>query len=290
MVHLILSIGCSTAILFLFKHMEQRQIPLLYTIIVNYAVAAGLGVLLDPGIFNPRHLAQAAWLPFSVFIGALLITMFFLIGRSTQRAGIAVTTIAGKMSVVLPMLFSVVYYSEPLGPLKLMGMAMALTALFLSIYKGAGAPDKGTLGLPLLLFAGMGSLDSLIKLVQQDFIAPGETAAFTGICFFFALVFGLGVCGMKRLSPAPFTRTDVAGFGLVLGSVNFGSIYFLIQALDTKTLDSSILFAVNSIGVVCAAILMAALCFRERLTPLNWTGIALALAAIATFTAAQPLP
>ncbi|MCG8564518.1 MAG: hypothetical protein MI747_05485 [Desulfobacterales bacterium] len=283
MIHLALSIACSTAILFLFKLMEARRIPLLYPIIINYAVAAGLGFALAPKAFAPGTLIHSPWLPAAMGTGALFIAMFFLMGQCTQRAGIAVTTIAGKMSVVLPMLFSALYYTEPMGPLKLTGIGLALAALALVIVQKPHDRGKTTPFLPLVLFAGLGGLDSLLKLVQEELLPGRNPAGFTGVSFFFALATGLFICLGQKRSPAPFIRPRVGATGILLGLVNFGSVYFLIQALANCPLDSSIVFAVNSIGVVCASIFLAALGFGESLSRTRWAGVGMALAAIITF-------
>lgn len=289
MIHLFLSIFCSTSILILFKILETRKIRLILPIIINYLTAAGLGLFLNQGRDFPAlaDLYQAPWFFMSFIVGMLLIGLFFIIGLSTQKAGIAVTTIASKMSVVIPMVFSILYFEEAFNLLKGSGIVIGLTALALIVTrKDVQTTDLKYLLLPLVLFIGAGLLDALLKLTQQNFITDGNPAAFTGTCFFFAFVTGLGICLIQKIHPKAFFRPEVLLSGLVLGSVNFGSIYFLIRTLDQGSFDASILFGFNSIGIVCLSIFLAAALFRERLSRTNWTGVALAVLAILTFTQA----
>ena len=76
---------------------------------------------------------------------------------STQKAGITITSISTKMSVVFPMLFSILYYNEDIYLLKIAGMALALIAIIFTSLKGKN--DKGGLKnfiFPAVLFFGMG--------------------------------------------------------------------------------------------------------------------------------------
>ena len=65
-----------------------------------------------------------------VFIG-----LFFLIGQSSQKAGITVTTLATKLSVVFPVLLSLIYFNEQLNSLRIIGLVLAFVAIGLTLYK-----------------------------------------------------------------------------------------------------------------------------------------------------------
>ncbi len=249
--------------------------------------ATGLGLILSQGLELTAlaNIYQAPWFFMSAIVGMLLIGIFFIIGLSTQRAGIAVTTIASKMSVVIPMVFSMLYFRETVTLLKGGGIVLGLTALVLIVAKKKDTDtDPRYLFLPLTLFTGAGLLDALLKLTQQNYILDGNPAAFTGISFFFAFVTGLCVCLIQKIPVRTFFRPEILLSGLVLGTVNFGSIYFLIRTLDRGAFDASILFGLNSIGIVCLSIFLAAALFREKLSRANWTGVALAVLSILTFT------
>ena len=72
----------------------------------------------------------------AIIIGVLFIIMFFILGRSTQKAGMGITTIAGKMSVIFPIAFSILYDPEDvLSPLKLAGILVTLPGVLLTVFK-----------------------------------------------------------------------------------------------------------------------------------------------------------
>ncbi|NLI87628.1 MAG: hypothetical protein GX439_05200, partial [Bacteroidales bacterium] len=74
--------------------------------------------------------------------------------------------------------------------------------------------------------------------------------------------------------------------GVVLGLANFGSMYFMIAALNHinpatgKPAQGSVVFGINNIGVVVLGVLLGYTFFKERPTRLNWSGIALSVVAI----------
>jgi uncharacterized membrane protein len=79
------------------------------------------------------------------------------------------------------------------------------------------------------------------------------------------------------------------GWGFLLGSVNFGSIYFLVRALHYTSrtgwqMDSSVIFGANNISIVALSVLLGLLVFREKLRPVNWVGICLSALALLLFT------
>jgi drug/metabolite transporter (DMT)-like permease len=291
-IYLVFSALSSFAILIIFKTIDRLRVGLFQVIIINYAAAFTLGFFLNrssggddgPGL-NIINLIQAPWFYTAMVIGLCLIAMFFLMGISTQKAGISVTSIATKISVIIPMLFSILYYHETLTPLKTVGIVLALPALVcITVKKKATGFDRRYVYLPLLLFLGMGGLDALVKFIQHEYLIQGTSAGFTGACFFFAFVAGLVICLVRQVSVREFTKIKVLAAGTLLGISNFGSMFFLINALDSNVFDSSVVFGINNIAIVGLAVFSGAVFFKERLSPLNWIGVTLSIAAIWIFT------
>ena len=71
------------------------------------------------------------------------------------------------------------------------------------------------------------------------------------------------------------------GYGLALGLVNYGSIWFFVQAVTYSRLATSVVFPVNNMAIVGASAVLAWLVFKERLSRVNVLGIGLAVVAIA---------
>ncbi|MEA2041930.1 MAG: EamA family transporter [Bacteroidota bacterium] len=278
---LILSIISSFLIVVTFKVIKHNNIKLFPVIVLNYFSASGLGFALNDLQFSAQMLTEGSWLIPSFIIGILLIIMFWVIGFSTQKAGIAVTTVSNKMSVIIPILFSIIYYNESLSELKIAGITAAVIAVFLSVFKKKTqdfSPEQ--IYLPVILFMGIGCIDVLIKYSQHDLLQAQEIPLFTAFSF--------GIAGVVGVITAFFNRNQIEDFiiprtlstGLLLGVVNFGSIYFLILALEYSGVDSSIVYAVNNMGIIALSVIAAPVFFKETVTAINWIGILLAFLSI----------
>ena len=66
--------------------------------------------------------------------------------------------------------------------------------------------------------------------------------------------------------------------GISLGIPNYLSIYFVLEALDQ--LGGIIVFPVLNIGVVLLSSILSFMIYKEYLSKLNWSGIALACISI----------
>ena len=293
MLYLLLCILSSTGIFIVFKALDRRDIPVFPVILINYLLATLLGFFLHGSIPAPATLLQQDWLVLSILIGVLFILMFFLVGMSTRRAGISVTTVASKMSVVFPIVFSMLIdSSDSLNLLKATAILAALTGVGLTVYRKA-SPDSGkrisAIVLPLVLFVGMGVVDSLVKLAQHRHVGDSDASLFSAILFLNALLSGLLFLILRSRDLPNFTRLRVWAWGLLLGTVNFGSIFFMVRALNYQGssgpgLDSSLIFGVNNTGIVVLSVMAGLLLFREKPSPLNWMGIGISLLSFLLFS------
>ena len=283
--YLVLSILSSTAILLIFKYTDRIRINTLYIIVINYFIAAGLGMLFSSkGTLSQVH--DTSFYLLAVLIGILFIIMFFVIARSTQTAGIAVTSVAGRMSVIFPILLSLVLDPEDVfSMLKMAGVIAALAGVYLTIRKGPMTVRKEMVYFPLILFIGMGVVDSCVKYAQLNYVTDANLPWFTTILFTVATVSGLFILSAKRTGFAYiFSRKNLL-WGSLLGIANFFSMYFFVSALnyrraDNSVLDSSAVFGMNHIGVVLLSVLTGIILFREKLGIYNYTGILVSILAI----------
>jgi len=287
---LFLCILSSTSIFVIFKSIDRQGTPAFPVIVINYLAATILGFLINPGRISSSSIREAPWLPISALIGILFILMFFLIAYSSRKAGISITTVASKMSVIFPILVSMlVDSSDRLTSYKLAAIVTTLAGVGLSVYK----PRKGNLDPrvvypPLLLFVGMGIVDSLVKYAQHRFVGDAHTALFSAVLFLNAFLSGVIALVFFPKYFRYFARMSTWIWGLLLGAVNFGSIFFLVRALNYVSpsgsgADSSVIFGVINIGIVALSVLVGLWIFREKLLALNWLGILLSAAALLLF-------
>jgi drug/metabolite transporter (DMT)-like permease len=291
MIYLLLCILSSTLIFVVFKYIDRFKVAVLPVIVYNYLFASALGFIIADDVNTLFSPGNHSWIPLSIFIGILFIIMFFIIGKSSQKAGISVTTIASKMSVAVPVIFSILADPEDdFNLLKISGIVLALLAVFLTIYrKKTLEVDRDALLYPVILFVGMGLVDSLVKYSQMKYIGDRELGLFSAFLFFIAFATGIFYLFLKTGRYKSLFDIKALLWGLMLGISNFGSIYFIIRALNYKYpsgtgIDSSIVFGINNTGIVVLSVLTGYLVFREKLLRVNYIGIILALVAILIFS------
>lgn len=284
MIFLLLSILSSTIIAIVFKIQDRMKIKLFPVIVLNYFAATTFGLLLNDVKITPEEIIHSSWIYGALLIGAFLIVGFYLIGFSTQKIGISITTISNKMSVVIPMLFSIIIYSEPISEIKIIGIAIALVSVFLSVLRKRKKEfDFKFIYLPILLFIVIGSIDSIVKFAQ-DKLTEDQIPVFTAISFGISGLTGIIVSFFNNTKFKDFLNPKIILTGIIIGSANFGSMYFMIQALNKSGLDSSVVFGINNICVISLSVIFAFLVFKEKLRLVNWIGVALSIFAMILLT------
>jgi len=102
----------------------------------------------------------------------------------------------------------------------------------------------------------------------------------TSVLFSIAALSGLIFSPFRKKPVAGYFKTDVLVTGSILGIINFGSLYGIVMALESKVFDSSIIFGVNNIGIVVLSVLLALVLFKEKLSSRNKLGIVLSVITI----------
>lgn len=278
MIYLLLSILSSSVIFITFKITDRFKTGLVKLITVNYLVAALLGFSFNRYPISVWNAVTSPWMPFALLVGVSFILMFFLIGYSTRVSGVAVTTIAGKMSMVIPILFSVLYFSEKNTVLKTFGLVFAVLGVFLTSFRPVSKKNGLLLILlPVGIFLGSGITDSVVKYAQTYYIPNSMSLLFSAVVFLAALIAGLLFIWVNPKSVSKtITIAELIG-GTILGIANFGSLYFFVMALNNSKLDSSAVFGLNNICIVIFSVIAGAALFKEKLSRVNFAGIILAL-------------
>jgi len=278
MLYLLASILSSASIYVVFRIAKNFTGKLYWLITINYFVATVLGFAFLLKLNLNAFLQNNSWIPSGIALGILFILMFFLLGTSSQKAGISVTTLANKLSLVFPVLFSLVYFNEEITVLKYAGLISAFIAVLLTIYKKDVQKTKFEyIALPLLIFFGSGIIDSLIKYIQATQISISQATVFTTFVFFVAFILGTVITVFKKNTAKELLYPPTLFLGTLLGLVNFGSLFFIINALNKTNLESSLVFALNNMSVVALSAILGAFLFKEKLNKFNLAGIVLAI-------------
>ena len=115
MIYLLLSILASTLIFVIFKLFERHRINTLQAIVVNYFTACIAGVLSYNQTISISEITNSNWFLGALFLAFLFIAVFNLMALTAQQNGLSVAAVAGKMSVVIPVIFGIYVYKESLG-------------------------------------------------------------------------------------------------------------------------------------------------------------------------------
>lgn len=281
MIYLLLSVLFSTGLFVIFKYFGVFKVDALKAIIVNYVIACLLGFLSSNTTVALQEIPNKPWFLGALCLGLLFVAVFFVMAMTAQKNGVSVTSIAGKMSVVIPVVFGVFLYDESLGYVKILGILIALIAVYLASVKEKQTVAKNVgLLFPILLFFGSGTIDTLLKFVEVNFVQQNEVALFSGSLFGIAGCFGMVVVFAKYIiKKSAFGFKNIIA-GIVLGIPNYYSIIFLIKSLQTKGMESSVLFTINNVAIVITSILVGLLLFKETFSDKNKIGVAMAILGI----------
>ncbi len=287
MIYLLFSIASSTIILILFKLFDRYNVNTLQAIVVNYFIACTIGVVSYNATIHISEITSSKWFFGAVALGFLFIAIFNVMALTTQRNGLSVASVASKMSVIIPVVFGIYVYKEGVGAQKLIGIVLALIAVYLTSIKSKSSINtrKGLL-LPIILFFGSGIIDTSIKFLETTYVAKNGIPIFSATIFCFAGIIGTGILIRKAISkPIKIELKNIVG-GIALGIVNYCSMYFLLKALQVEGIESSTIFTVNNVAIVMLSTLIGLVLFREKIYTKNWIGIAIAIVSIVLVTLA----
>ncbi len=283
MIYLLLSILASTIIFVVFYLYKKLGVNTFQAIIFNYIIACTVGFFgfIETGRDLVR-IPSESWFPGILILGALFITVFNLAAITTQRSGMAVVSVATKMSVAIPVFAGVFLYNESTGFLKLIGIILALVAVYLSSIKSKKGITikRENLIFPLLVFVGSGIIDTTINYLENFYVSEKDVGLFSSSIFAVAGIIGICILiGQAVMGKLKITWRNLAG-GIALGIPNYFSIYFLVMALRSPGFENSVIFTLNHIGIVLASTLIGILFFKEELIQKNWIGLVLAIISI----------
>lgn len=286
MLFLLLAILLNAYLSVSFKVFPRFKIDTLQAIVFNYWTCVLTGSVFLGYFPISGASMQEGWFPWAIVMGCLFVSIFNLMGYVTIRESVAISTIANKLSLVIPVLFAVWLYNEPLTGLKIAGIILAIPAVWLSVRSRKGVPSKAGYFWPLLLFFGSGFLDTLVNFVTQKYFADGATQFQSGQAAYlvhsFAAAASIGLLLLLYLwstGKRQFAWRHVLA-GIIIGIPNYFSIYYLIRLLNSGFMDTSAAIPVVNIGIVLTASVVAILFFNESTSKQRLAGILLSIIAI----------
>jgi drug/metabolite transporter (DMT)-like permease len=266
----------------IFKLFERYKIDVFQAIVFNYFTAFLCGILLYGNEWNPSALNNITWFYYAIVAAILFISLFILMGLSSQRNGVAITSVAVKMSMAASVLGMIFIYNESVSLLKVGGISFAFAGVVLVSWQknGSGIKQGQSLWMLLVLFFGSGILDLVLNYVQNNELKVLTPSLFSAFGFGMAGIIGLVVFLFQlQQKKARFGFKNVLG-GIALGIPNYFSIYLLIKSYEETGWTDSTVIAIINVSIVCIAALTGFLIFKEKLNLTKGLGIVASLLAI----------
>lgn len=284
MTNLILAIFFSSVLYIVFKYFTKFKINTFQAIVFNYCTAFVVGMLISEETLDFKSIINKSWILGSFLLGGLFILVFNILGKTSQENGVSVASVSSKMSMIIPILFGIFFFKETITFQKIIGIVMALIAVYFTSKKQAGSIEIKNFILPILLFFGAGVIDTSMNYMQHTHLKESEVALFSATTFLSAFLFGIIISIFKFLKGnLKLEGKNILG-GICLGIPNYFSLFFLIRALQNKNLESASIFTLINIGVILLSSLFGILLFKEKLIKQNYLGIALAIIAVILVT------
>ena len=284
MIELFITISTFSSMVLLFKYFEIIRVNNLQAITANYFTAGILSILnlsfnikLSDIFISLRPL----FLGLSLIIGLLFVITFNFYAKASQNIGITASTIANKMSMIIPIIIGFLFLNEDLTTNKFIGISLAIGAIFLSsLGNGKTKLKKNHLILLSLLFLGQGIADAILNWSQNFIINYQNMNLFFGTIFMSAGFSGLFLIFFKLKNKKMKIKFRNISWGIALGIPNYITLLYFIKSLKSKLFSSSEIFPIINIGVIVVCTLLSIILFKERVTTHNWLGLGLGIFSI----------
>lgn len=284
MTFLLASIFASTLIFIIFRIFTFYKIDTFQAIVYNYFTAFLFGFLLYGSELKTQALENLHWVPMVFVCGMLFIMLFLLLGFSSQRNGLALTSVAIKMSMAVSLLLLLFWNGEQLTFTKLLGIVLAvLGVLLMSLAPRNEKPEaKPIVWMLIGLFIGGGLLDFSLNYAQNNVLQDLPGSLFSAIGFAIAGSIGLSILIIDFIrKKRQFALKNVVA-GIALGIPNFFSIFLLLKSYEKVPWSDSTVLAVTNISIVLLSSIIGFGFFKEKPTVLKMIGLVVSISAILT--------
>ena len=284
MTYLIAAILLATSLFVVFRLFTRYNVDNFQAIVINYIVAFGLGLLVSdiPPTFN--DIITIDWIPWAAIIGITFVLVFYLFALSSQKAGIAITAVSSKMSVIIPVIMGFLIFNEKASLIQIIGIILTLIAFVLILKKDK--KDKINhkyLLLPILIFFGNGINDTMMKHTQFSYIRDDrEFMFFLTVMFFVALIVGLIIISISYIKKRRKISLANIIWGSILGVINFYCTLFFLQGLNA--IDVSVFMPIFNVSIVSLSAIIGFFIFKEKIKFINLIGLLIAVFAILLIT------
>lgn len=286
MIYLILGIFANVLLFLAFRSFSIFKINNLQAIVVNYYVCVLSGIIF---IGKPMILLSvdfgSAWSWAAMGMGFIFVACFYATSLTAQYLGISVASVASKMSMVFPILFSLFFItveSYSFSLLNYFGMVLSVISIFMSSIRKsnktkAKVNSKYLYFLPFLLFILGGLIDTFLNYSNHALLTSENEEVFPIFLFMSAALAGTIILFFQKKK---IEWKSIIG-GIYLGIPNYFAIYLIFKALTFFDNNGAVFFPISNLSIIVFSSIAAMIVFKEKLSTINFIG--LGLSAIALF-------
>ena len=248
MIEIIITISTFSSMVMLFKYFEKINVNNLQAISANYFTAGILSIIFLPNTFEFDKINYSNTTLFFVLafiVGLLFVLTFNLYAHGAQKLGVTPSTIANKMSMIIPIIIGLILLNEEVTFNKILGISFAFIAIFLSsIGDRKYSLNKNHLIIIVLLFIGQGLADGILNWAQEFILNGSNMNLFFAVTFLAAGFTGLLFVFFKLSSQKVKIEPKSIIWGIVLGIPNYLTLLYFVKSLKSELFSSSEIFPI----------------------------------------------
>ena len=262
------------------KYAGHHRLRELHVYLVNYIIAGLAAFLMSDtpvsAIFRSEHLGE---LGYGVFVGLLYVSNLVLMGRSMMDNGIGLTVSVMRISLVIPVIVSILIFDEQTSPVRLVGLLFAFAALGVLFKPSKTERSSSALYYLFVIFLITGIGDVSLKVFQASESPIMDNWMFMGVVFSTCALLSLAYILIR---PKPVPSMDEIKAGTLVGIPNLTASIFILMGLEL--VPASVAFPTSNLTIITAGTLLGRVYWKDVLTRRHYVVILLAIVSIILLT------
>ena len=285
MINLIITITTFSAMVMLFKYFDKIGVNNLTAITFNYFTAGILALFsyrVENSIIELKSNINLNLLICSLIVGVLFVITFNLYAFTAQKIGITLSTIANKMSMIIPILIGLILFKEEVTLIKVIGIFLAIGAIIFSSKEDKKSKKLSQVNMLILslLFIGQGLADGILNWAQKNILNSDNMNLFFTLTFLSAgLAGGLYIFYKIKTSNFKMNKKSIL-WGITLGIPNYLTLLYFMKSLKNDLFSSYQVFPIVNIGVIVLCSILSVILFKEKVSFYKWIGVGFGILAI----------
>ena len=268
-----------------FRSYSRPGINTFNAVVVNYLVCVLTGMIFyGDDLLENLSILSESWILFPVALGLVFILTFFLMAITVQKYNVAVATVSAKMSMLIPVIFSIYVFKlldTKFDIINFTGLLFGVASIILCSIRSTGTEKvawtkKYLVLIPVFVFFATGFIDTSLNYLNAFLITAEQKPVLPVIIFTSAFISGAVILVIRK---GRISRKDLLG-GIYLGVPNYFSLYFLLMTLSSFNNNGSVVYPILNVGIIVLSSIASYLVFSEKLNKANIFGMILAIFAI----------